>query len=117
MRPMVSTKDRAASRARHAGAAVRAALDQHAEDEQHDRRSRHAGEERQAERAHEVHGVGAEHEELAVGEIDHAENAEDQGQADAHERVHRATHQPLEDQLRQDRRVGEQAESITATRG
>ena len=76
-----------------------------------DRRGGDAGEERQAERrAHEVHGVGAEHEELAVGEVDHAEDAEDQRQADAHQRVHRAAHQTLEDQLGQDRRVGEQAE-------
>ena len=65
---------------------------------------------RPSDRAHEIHGVGAEHEELAVGEIDHAENAEDQRQADAHQRVHRAAHQALEDQLGQDRRIGEQAE-------
>ena len=104
MSPIVSTNE-SSSQSRPARRRKRldqAALDQDARHEQRGAGGRDPDHERQAERrGDEVHDVGAEHEQFAMGEVDDAEDAEDQRQADPHQPVHRPAHQPLEDQLGQ----------------
>src|SRR3546814_5325842 len=58
---------------------------------------------------HVEHHVAAEHEELAVREVLHPHDAEDQRQAGGHQRVHRAALQPEHQYLAENRWLEEQA--------
>src|SRR3546814_7404280 len=58
---------------------------------------------------HVEHHVAAEHEQLAVREVLHPHDAEDQRQAGGHQRVHRAELQPEHQYLAETRWLEEQA--------
>ena len=56
--------------------------------------------------------VGAGHDELAVGEVDEPQDAEDEADADRHERVRRAEADRVDDHLGVDRREHGCAEGV-----
>ena len=56
--------------------------------------------------------VGAGHDQLAVGEVDEPQDAEDEADADGHQRVGRAEADRVDDHLRVDRRERECAEGV-----
>src|SRR5262249_22537492 len=75
-------------------------LDQRTEQRSRDDRDDEAEKEIEAERRnHEIDGIGAEGVELAMSEINHAHDAEDQRQSDAEQGVGTAEHDGIEEML------------------
>src|SRR6267143_1670189 len=78
-------------------------LDEHTEDADEDRRDdQRAGKPERA--LHLVRRVGAEREERAVGEVDDADHAEDDRQAQRHQHVQRPQHESVQQELGEDGR-------------
>ena len=75
-------------------------IDDDAERRQHQRRHRRADERADAEhRPHHERDIHAEHDEIAMGEVDDVHHAPDQGEAGREQRVDGAEQQPADDHL------------------
>jgi hypothetical protein len=75
----------------------REALNQHAEYRRSGHRKRNSSEERQPGAGRRVGKERAQHQERALGEVDEVRHAEDQREADRHERIDIADHEAVED--------------------